>query len=199
MKMKNTQTHIEKFQSTQSTMKNIASSWRRYAFAPAFVLGTLILGAGQIPCLAQTTVSATTLRAFKGVRQTQATSTGSTVWVNVPGASATFTVPAFTTDVFLARFTAESVCSGATGWCPVRVLLNGVEMDPVVGTDFAFDSTDGGTANSSSWESHSVERSKSLTSSSVPLNVTLQVQYAVTAAGITFRLDDWHFSIDQLH
>jgi hypothetical protein len=164
---------------------------------------TLFLGLfaalSQIPAAAQTTVSATIMRSLKGVRQTLATSTNAVAWVNVPGATATFTVPANMRDVFLARFTAESVCSGAVGWCPVRILLNGVEMDPVVGTDFAFDSTDGGTANSSTWESHSVERSRLVPASALPFNAVLQVQYAVTAAGITFRLDDWHFTVHHLH
>lgn len=174
------------------------------AFAPRPIMATLLLGliatlGGQVPLSAQTTVTATTLRAIKGVRQTIATSTSSMNWVNLPGAVATFTVPANSRDVFIARFTAESVCSGEVGWCSVRILLNGVEMDPVVGTDFAFDSTDAGTANASSWESHSVERSATMASSSVAVTAVLQVQYAVAGSGVTFRLDDWHFTVQQLH
>jgi hypothetical protein len=114
--------------------------------------------------------------------------------VNLPGAVATFPVVANTRYVYIARFTAESVCFGASGWCPVRILINGVEMDPVVGTDFAFDSTEAGTASASSWESHAVDRSK-LFSTTLP-TVTVQVQYGVTAAGITLRLDDWHLTVE---
>ena len=128
------------------------AAFHRRSVAYGLVLGLLATIGAQIPVAAQTIVSATVLRAVKSVRQGVATSTGSTAFVNVPGATATFTVPAATRDVFIARFTAESVCSGVSGWCPVRILINGSEMDPVVGSDFAFDSTEAGTASTSSWE-----------------------------------------------
>lgn len=165
---------------------------------PVLLAGTLAIAA-QPSLSAATTLSATTMRAVKVVRETLASSTAATAWVNVPGATATFTVPAFTTDLFVAHFTAESVCYGASGWCPVRILLNGVEMDPAAGTDFAFDSSDGGTASPASWESHAVGRSRAFTTSSAPLTVTVQVQYMVTNPGMTLRLDDWHLTVEQLH
>ena|SRR5215471_12554208 len=149
------------------------------------------------PCIvALTAHDGTTFIAWNHAqRETIATSTNSIAWVNVPGATATFTVPALRKDLYIAQFTAESVCWGAGGYCPVRILLNGVEMDPAAGTDFAFDSTDAGTANSSSWESHSVERSRAYQGSFIPVTVTVQVQYMVTSAGANFRLDDWHFTV----
>jgi len=165
----------------------------------ASVVVTLLTSALGTPLAAATTENATVLVAVKAVRETIATSTNSIAWVNVPGATATFTVPALRKDLFIAQFTAESVCWGAGGYCPVRILLNGVEMDPASGTDFAFDSTDAGTANSSSWESHSVERSRAYQGSFIPVTVTVQVQYMVTSAGANFRLDDWHFTVQQLH
>lgn len=166
---------------------------------PAVFLGLLAAFGTYSPAFAATTVSATTLRKVTAVRETVASTTNSTVWVNVPGATATFTVPANNKDVFIARFTAESVCFGAAGWCPVRILANGVEMDPASGTDFAFDSSDGGAASPSSWESHSVERSRVFTAGTLALNVTIQVQYMATAPGMTFRLDDWHLTVQQFH
>ena len=166
---------------------------------PALLVGTLAAIAAQMPLSAATTLSATTMRAVKVVRETVASATAATAWVNVPGATATMTVPAFTTDLFVARFTAESVCYGKSGWCPVRILLNGVEMDPAAGTDFAFDSSDAGTASPSSWESHAVERSRPYTTSTAPITVTIQVQYMVTSPGMTVRLDDWHLTVQQFH
>ena len=161
-------------------------------------VATLILGTLQ-PLAAATTVSATTLRRVVAVRETVATTTSSTVWVNVPGATATFTVPPLMLDVFLARFTAESACYGATGWCSVRILLNGVEMAPAAASDFAFDSSDGNTETAASWESHAIERSQTYQTSTLAIPVTLQVQYMVTNPAMTFRLDDWHFAVEQLH
>jgi hypothetical protein len=164
--------------------------------APIFAMGALAIVA--TPLSAATTLSATTLTAVKLVRETTATTTGSTTFVNVPGAVTTLTIPANSRAIILASFTAESACYGGTGWCSVRILLNGVEMDPVVGTDFAFDSSDANSETSQSWESHAVERSKLYTNTSTAaVTVTVQVQYMVTAAGMTLRLDDWHLSVMQ--
>jgi hypothetical protein len=172
----------------------------KLGFRSTLVLGALVAMGTQIPLSAATTLSATSLRAVKVVRETAATTTASTVWVNVPGATTTVTIPALTTDLILAQYTAESVCFGASGWCPVRILLNGVEMDPASGTDFAFDSSDGGAASPSSWESHAVQRSRAYTNSNTfPVSVTIQVQYMTTVAGMTFRLDDWHLTVQQFH
>ena len=98
-------------------------------------------------------------------------------------------------NLFIARFAAESACSGGTGYCNVRILANAFEMAPVVGTDYAFDSTDNGAESSASWEGRAMERS-------LPLcgqfnTVTIKVQYRVTNAATTFRLDDWHLTGEQ--
>lgn len=107
----------------------------------------------------------------------------STAWTNVQSVS----VGAQTADFVVARFTAESLCSGPSGgWCSVRILVGGVEADPRSGTDFAFDSTDNGTAGNS-WQSHSVERSAA--SGGGVISVT--VQAALVNGATSFRLDDW--------
>ncbi len=83
-----------------------------------------------------------------------------------------------------ARFTAESSCYGGTsGWCSVRILVDGVEAEPVSGLDFAFN--DAGSL--SAWESLSVERVRTVTTSGSHVVV---VQTA-TVGGLTHRLDDW--------
>jgi hypothetical protein len=63
-------------------------------------------------------------------------------------------------DTVVARFSAEATCFGGTGsaWCSAVITFAGVEMSPAVGTDFAFDSTDGGAESNNSWEARSFER-----------------------------------------
>jgi hypothetical protein len=81
-------------------------------------------------------------------------------------------------------FTAESACAGSVGgWCSVRVLVDGDEASPVVGTDFAFDNAEG----PYTWESHSVER---VAVADYTGNHRVTVQTA-QVGGASERLDDW--------
>ena len=151
------------------------------------------------PAAPALTEEASLLRKVKVVSSTVAYTCPATgVWADIPGASAAFTIPALNKDLFVGRFFAESAFSGAASWGSVRMLLNGVEMNPVVGSDYAFDSNDGGNQGASSWEGHSVGRSKSLTAGLVPLGATVKVQCRAPA-GTTFRIDDWHLTVEQFH
>ena len=79
-------------------------------------------------------------------------------WSDIPSTAAAVTVPAGTTRLIDARFTAESLCSGATtAWCVVRIIVVNstgaiTEFSPVAGVDFKFDTP--GTQE----EAHSLER-----------------------------------------
>jgi hypothetical protein len=117
-----------------------------------------------------------------------AASTTSTSYVNLAGASETVTVPAGETARIYTVFSAESACSGAgaSEFCGVRILVDGNELNPAVGNDFAFDSTDNGDDTAQSWESHSIARSSETLAAG---NHTVQVQMRTT--GVTLRLDDW--------
>jgi hypothetical protein len=97
------------------------------------------------------------------------------------------------------RFTAESACYGTPGgYCPVRIVYKNIstgavtEFNPVVGTDFAFDSNDNGTESSASWESHAMSRSVVLPAG----NYQVYVQGAVTPTGLTLRLDDAQLEVE---
>ncbi|MCW2767053.1 MAG: hypothetical protein JWO11_3012 [Nocardioides sp.] len=115
-----------------------------------------------------------------------ATITNATAFALVPGLSVAVTVPPGGGRI-LATFSAESACYGSSSYCNVRILVDGTEMDPVVGTDFAFDSTDNNTETSGSWESHSTQR---YSANLAPGSHTVTVQAAVTGATTSFRLDD---------
>lgn len=174
----------------------VSRLWRFAGVGILVLLATL--GSANVASAQVTSVSATTLKGIKVLRGPDATQINSVAWVNLPGASASFTLAPGASYLFVTRFTAESVCYGDTGWCPVRVLMNGTEMGPSVAYDFAFDSTNGGAATSEGWQSHAVDRSLRYTNTSTKdLTVTAVLQYAVTDSTITFRLDDWQFTVEQ--
>jgi hypothetical protein len=120
--------------------------------------------------------------AFGSATGVGATTTSSTAFTDLPGASTSVTVPAGATATLFISFSAESLCTGG-GYCPVRVVVDGNEAAPVVGNDFAFDSTDDG-----NWESHAIERVATGVAAGAH---TVTVQYATTNAATTLRLDDW--------
>jgi hypothetical protein len=126
-------------------------------------------------------------------------SSTSTAFVDIPGASVSVFVSSGTTRLIMARYSAESACSGGTGYCSVRIVARNsttgelTELQPGSGLDFAFDSTDGGRETSASWESHSMDRSFRLGAGSY----TIRAQRAVTSSATTFRLDDWSLTVEQ--
>ena len=118
---------------------------------------------------------------------TPATTT-STSFVNLAGATETIVVPTGETARIYAIFTAESTCTGgASDFCSVRVTVDGNELNPAVGTDYAFDSTDNGDETAQSWESHAIARSSETLAAG---NHAVQVQFRATT-GASLRLDDW--------
>jgi hypothetical protein len=128
------------------------------------------------------------------------TTNNAAAWANIPGASVNLTIPAGHTDTILARFSGESLCWGMAGWCQLRILANGVELDAQGGVDFAFDSSDNNTETAASWASHAIERYRRITNTAnVPVAVNVVVQYKVSAAGLNFRVDDWNFTVQQHH
>jgi hypothetical protein len=125
--------------------------------------------------------------ASKTVTGSAASSTAAAAFVDLPGGSTTVDIATGQTGQVVVTFSGESVCYGGTGWCTLRILIDGSELAPSVGTNFAFDSTDNNTETSSSWESHAIQRvSATLASGSH----TVQVQWGVSGVA-TFELDDW--------
>lgn len=122
--------------------------------------------------------------------------TSSTAFVDVPGASATITVPAGHTATVIAQFSAESTCSGgqAGAWCSVVLLIGATEMDPAEGSSSAFDSSDDGGNNS--FEHNALVRSKTNVS---PGTYTVKARAAVTSgASPALRLDDLSLAVQAI-
>jgi hypothetical protein len=101
----------------------------------------------------------------------------------------TIDVPANTTALILARFTAESACIGGTGYCSVRILIDGSEAQPAVGNDFAFDGPPGAPS------ARSVER---YATGAGPGTHTVTVQVLTTDPATVLSLDDWTLVVEAI-
>lgn len=147
-----------------------------------------LVGSG-IAAAAVTGHSGTTVTRVSVLTQDSATTyTSSAAWTTVGST----TVYGLTGQWVDSRFTAESACYGSLGsWCSVQILIDGFAGEPVVGTDFAFNSvTNSGGANGTSasgWASNSVERFRTFTTTT---SHTIVVQARIIGTA-TLRLDDW--------
>ncbi|MBI1886596.1 MAG: hypothetical protein HYS09_09845 [Chloroflexi bacterium] len=171
-------------------------TWLLIAFLTAIAAAIVVVPAVADP--AATTKSGGAITAVKVVRETDAQTTSSATFVDLPGASTTITVPSGEKALILARFSAESDCYGgaANDWCSVRILIGGSEAAPASGTDFAFDSNeDGGAASQGNWESHSMDRSRGALGEGT---YTVKVQWMTVDTGVTFRLDDWSLTVERV-
>jgi len=165
---------------------------RNSGFASAMLAGALL---GVVAPAAIAAEGGKLLKTF-AQSESNAQSTTQPAFVDLPNASVTVIVPAGKTRLIKARFSGESACYGSSSYCSVRILADGpgpaVELNPVVGGDFAFDSTDGATETSGSWEAHSIDRHKRLSAGTY----VIYAQWGTVGAGGFFRLDDWSFNVD---
>jgi hypothetical protein len=157
--------------------------------------GPVVTGGVVLPT---STIVGKKVTQVKIVRQTGAFTeffTSSETFVNI-GFETSITVPAGTKAIILARFSAESACSGGSGYCSIRIRIGGEDGQPVpTGAEFfAFDSSDGDTETGSSWESHAMERSRVLG----PGTYVVRVQAAVSDAALSFRLDDANLTVERI-
>lgn len=155
---------------------------------------TLVALIAVVPAFAAVTHTGKGVFKTTVVTETNAQSTSSTSYVNLPGASASITVPAGKIHLVNVRFSAESYCFGSTSdagnWCTARVLVDGTEMLPNASSDYAFNAN--GTADDF-WEGHAMERTLVVGAGTH----TITVQWAVTSANLFFRLDDWTMAVTQ--
>jgi hypothetical protein len=150
--------------------------------AGAAALGVLV--SSGVAFALVTSHSGTSVTRVSGLTNDTAVVYTSNAYVNV-GTTSIFALAGQFID---ARFTAETLCMGGTsGWCSVRILVDGVEAEPVVGTDFAFSAC----GSATSWESNSVERVHTVATTGFH---SVTVQAASVGTGVTDRLDDWTLS-----
>ena len=97
------------------------------------------------------------------------------------------TIPEGQSGIVTANFSAEALCTGSTGWCSVRILLDGNAMGPRSDADYAF------AAPGASYAGNAMER----VLAAVPSGThTITVQYAVVSGAASFRLDDWVLDVE---
>lgn len=135
------------------------------------------------------------IQAAKVVTGSSSQTTTATSGNDLSGASTTIDMPAGQTGQILVTFSGESSCYTGLGFCSVRLTVDGVELQPAAGTDFAFDTTDGGTETAASWEAHAIQRVSGTLAAGTH---TVQVQWQVVGGTgtTTFRLDDWALSAE---
>jgi hypothetical protein len=135
------------------------------------------------PAFHDTTIRANASKKLMTMTKTAAMTFTSTSLTNLT--ADTITVPATGTYRAVVSFTSESQCD-ATSWCTAVISVDGVEANPKVSTDFAYDSPGGET-----WQGLSMTRvSDAIVGTGTARNVTVSVDIAVIGGG-SWRLDDW--------
>jgi hypothetical protein len=130
--------------------------------------------------------------AVKTINSTDNTDTSSTSYVDLASSSAAIEVPSGNTATLVVTFSAESACYGSlNASCSVRINVDGNQMKPDAGNDFAFDSSDSASTSSAA-EGHAMVR---YANSIAAGNHTVSIQYRVSNASAHFRLDDWAVSV----
>ncbi|GGK35585.1 hypothetical protein GCM10010124_30370 [Pilimelia terevasa] len=159
----------------------------------------LLAGAGATAMLAVGTAAGAAITGASGTFTERQTFARNDAPINVTSAgfvdvaSVVVGIPSGTRRMLDARFTAETLCSGSGGWCSARIVATNastgstVELAPVSGTDYAFDSP------GDNWEGHALERS----SHYLPAGTyRVRAQAAIVAGATSLRLDDTHLAVE---
>lgn len=151
--------------------------------------------------LARTFYSGGALEGVRKVAENSPTTTTSHTFINVPGAAASWFVPANDSDLLNVSFSAECRLinntlppGGASNWVELRVMLSRVPalagfptfMQPYdVGSPMAF-------CSDNNWAMHAANFAARVSGGTTGATYTATVQYRVTgAAGLTAWLDDY--------
>jgi hypothetical protein len=151
--------------------------------------------------LSRTVFSGGALEGVRKAAENAPTTTTSHAFVNVPGASASWFVPALDSDLLNVTFSAECRLignalppAGAANWVEMRVMISRVPaaagfptfMQPYDTTSpMAFCSAD-------DWAMHAAQFAARVAGGTTGATYTAQVQYRVSgAAGLTAWLDDY--------
>jgi hypothetical protein len=121
------------------------------------------------------------------ITQTAATTTSSTAFQLIPGATTQFVVGNFACIKVL--FTAETACrtSNAADYCVIRATLNGVEMNPAAGGTQVIDS------ESNTPQGHAFE----WIAEAGEGNQVIRIERKVLNAATRFQVDDWTLDVER--
>ena len=145
---------------------------------------------------ARTVVGGTSINRIVAVRSTDFRDTSSTKFADIPGATATVTVPSGTHAVLLARFTTQEDCNvgdgNPSGSCMARIMIGGSEMLPAFGGQI-IDTVAGGAA--AGVRSAALDRSSGRLG---PGTYTVHVQIRVTSGLMILEVTDWHLTVERI-
>jgi hypothetical protein len=164
-------------------------------FCRFLALGMWLLALGGLdsPAAAQ---AEGTVSANKGAIAVKTLTESNGMLLQTPGsflnlANTAITIPSGQTGRVLASFSGEAICEGPGGWCSVRILVDGIEMFPQAGGNFAFLSPDVSPGFPPA-ESKSIDR----VSQELPAgNHTVVLQWAAVSGATRFWLDDWQLKL----
>jgi hypothetical protein len=122
------------------------------------------------------------------------TTTSAQSFQDLPGATENVVVPTGETARLYVWFGAESACYGGTGFCSVRITVDGNELLPVEGSTAHFDSTDAGDETINSEEAHAIVRLSDTLNAGTH---TVRVERRTSQVATTLRLDDWALVISR--
>jgi len=109
-----------------------------------------------------------------------------TEWTDLAGAASTVGVPLnWTSALLVLRFSGADICNSAN--CLVRILVDGVEANPVMDRSSVFDGPAGVIS------SHSIDRWITVG----PGMHVVQVQWAQSGGGVTFTLTYWQLTVER--
>ena len=160
------------------------------------IIASLLISAGFVtPALAAVTHTGKAVNSVTVVTESATSSTGSTAFTNLPGASVTIKVPAGKTQLVQAQFSSQSICFANVGfsWCAIRILADGVEMAPADGINFAYDSTSTDGQAGAFFKALSMDRTIVLGAGTH----TITAQWAVHDSGLSFQIDNWTYTVTQ--
>jgi len=105
----------------------------RLLLVAVFLLGALLAGSGVVVA-AQVIKTGKAVTAVKVVTETsQSYANTAFTWTDIAGMSTSVTVPSGEKAILLITFSAQSLCSdasGATTYCQIRVLVDGIAAPP---------------------------------------------------------------------
>jgi hypothetical protein len=140
--------------------------------------------------------SAGSITAVRVVSDTGLQETSSRTFVDIPGAATSMTVPSGQRGLIIARFSAASQCGSINpddDGCFVRILVGGIEAEPVAGGAFDMAACCPNSSNGDAFESHQIERSiGALPSGRYPVRVQWQAD-----AENQFMLWSWHLTVER--
>jgi hypothetical protein len=160
------------------------------------VAGTALAAGVALGARARTVVGGTSINRIVAVRSTDIRNTSSKTFADVPGATATITVPAGAHAVLLARFTTQEDCNvgdgNPSGSCMARIMIGGSEMQPASGGQIIDTVANGAGAG---------VRSAALDRTSArlgPGTYTVHVQIRVTSGLMILEVTDWHLTVERV-